>query len=335
MPSSLRGIAHLDLSARLIVRHRESSIVRAPLFGDTCLNMHKAGHVKRILVFPLILLGCSHGANKGINSTSGALVGLKAIDIKEPVELVLKAEPPRKELVQYRSVTHSETRESGQVTHQQESKTDFTIENLFTTIPLKKAIRQAMTTVRKDGQLPLSTLALPEKDEVIEMHLAPNGDVLRAGTYPPQSLYFVPQVSLPSTAVTIGDTWSLSSAWYDMGEGTPFILEMVSILKGFVACGDDQCADIEMSGDVRVAGPAIPTVRFTSHWMGRALFARNTGTLVYMRIDALDDLKTENASRLIESCLETVLTDPANLNPESKAPTCAREGVPSAVRMQP
>jgi hypothetical protein len=279
--------------------------------------MHKAGYVKRLLLLPLIALGCSHTP-----------------EIKEPVELVLKADPPRKELVQYRSATHTVTKEDGQISHQQESTTDFTIENMFTAIPTKKAIRQAMTTIRKEGQLPLSTLALPEKDEVIEMHLAPNGDVMRAGSYPPQSLYYVPQVSLPSTPVTIGDTWSLSSAWYDMEEGTPFILEMVSILKGFVACGDDQCADIEMSGDVRVAAPDVPTMRFTSHWMGRALFARNAGTLVYMRIDALDDLKTENASRLIESCLETVLMEPSALNPQAKAPTCAKEAVPTAVKIQ-
>jgi hypothetical protein len=286
--------------------------------------------VKRILLIPLVLLGCAHTANK----SPDALSGLKQLDLKESVELALKADPPRKEIVQYRSTTHSVTKEDGQISHQQESTTDFTIENMFTTIPSKKAIRQAMTTIRKEGQLPLSTLALPEKDEVIEMHLAPNGDVTRAGSYPPKSLYYVPQVSLPSTPVTIGDTWSLSAAWYDMEEGTPFILEMVSILKGFVACGDDQCADIEMSGDVRIAGPEIPTMHFTSHWVGRALFAKNVGTLVYMRIDALDDLKTENASRLIESCLETVLTEPANLNPQAKPPQCARESVPTAVRIQ-
>jgi hypothetical protein len=285
--------------------------------------------VKRLVLLPLIiLLGCAHGANKA----SDALSGMGAVNVQQPVELSLKADPSRKETVLYRSYTHTITREEGEITHQQESSTDFTIENLFEKIPGKDSIRQSMTTMKKDGQLPLSTLALPEYGEVIEMHLAPNGNVQRAGSYPPQSLYYVPQVSLPSAPVSVGDTWPLTATWYDMEDGTPFVLEMVSILKGFVACGTDQCADIEMSGDVQPAAPQGPKTQYSSHWVGRALFAKNTGTVTYMRIDSLDTLKTENASRIISSCLENILSEPANIS-IGKKPTCSREGVPEPVRM--
>ena len=283
------------------------------------------------LSFVFVLVGCAHSAKQ----REAVDLGLKSIAISEPVELKLKAEPGRVERIQYKLSTYSVSREGQENRYEQSSETDFTVRSTVTPLsPGRAGVKQILETISKEGQSALSTIALPEKDELIEMHLAADGTVLRAGMYPQHSLYFVPAVSLPSGPVAIGDTWPLAVRWYNMEDGMPFVLEMVSILRGFVQCGSDVCADVDLSGDVRLDGPEQPGAAFSSHWEGRMLFARDTGTVVWMRVDSLEQFKTENAARYVQSCLENVLIEPASLKVESLgAPTCNRDQLPGSVRL--
>jgi hypothetical protein len=90
---------------------------------------------------------------------------------------------------------------------------------------------------------------------------------------------------------------------------------MVSILKGFVVCGKDQCADIEISGEV-LMNPGVPilssVMTFKSEWRGRILYAINSGNIVWSRVNSEESFASDPVRREVVSCLESVLQKPSD-----------------------
>ncbi len=258
--------------------------------------------------------------------------GLPAVGFTGPAELRLSDRTGRVEVFKYASRSVSESFDRGRLRDREESSAEFEVRTEIRGRP-GGVVEQLAQTTRKTGNIDLRSLAFPEEGEKLDLRLTRQGRVLRAGTYLPDSVFFVPPISLPDGPVSAGDTWELVAQWRSFEDGTPFQLEIVSILKGFVACGDDQCADIELSGEVKIPFEMRRAVGFDSEWRGRALFAREAGSLVWSRIDSLETLRAEGVERRVHSCLESVLVEPAALHPPTIAgPTCEEGRMPQAFR---
>lgn len=230
--------------------------------------------------------------------------------VKGPVALRLGAQKGTLESVRNRFNSVSESFEEGAIRLRQEQGVEFT--SKYETLKSDdKKLLQIWTTADKQGQIDLHTLAMPEVGERLEMGLMRDGKILMAGGYPQQSMFFVPQVSLPSEPVVVGDTWDMEASWVTLDEGVPLTTDVVSILKGFVKCGSDTCADIELSGETRLDG-SLP-VGFKNELRGRLLFAVNKGVPVWSHIISRADYSAEAVQRTETSCLETVLEEPAEL----------------------
>ncbi len=168
-----------------------------------------------------------------------------------------------------------------------------------------KVLRYKMSTYIKDGAASLHELAFPELNETIEYIVRANGEVLKAGAYPPDSLFFVPALPIPKTAVQVGDTWVMEHSWLSANEGIPLRLEIVGILKNLVSCeGTKTCADIEVSGSVKLGVPPTAVgAKFGSRIWGRMLFGLERGDVIWSEVRSEEEMATKGERILIQSCM--------------------------------
>lgn len=259
------------------------------------------------------LVGCSSA-----QKSEPAQQKLPEAAVKGPVTLKMNAKKGNVENVRYRYHSVSESFEEGAIRLRQESGVEFVTKTETIQADDNKLL-QFVTTTEKSGEVDLHPMAMPELGERLEMGLLRNGQVLMAGSYPKQSIFYVPQMSLPDDKVEIGDTWELEASWVTLDQSVPFIANMVSILKGFVKCGNESCADIELSGEVRLQG-SLP-IGFKNEWRGRLLFALESGVPVWSVTESRADYGDEAVQRVETSCLETVMEEPAVLKPQV-TPVC-------------
>lgn len=286
------------------------------------------------LVSAIVFASCASSPNGDVSKRdmNPVVQGLPMTSFSEPSDLKLSAETGRVERVRHASRTVSRSFEGGRLRDQEESSVEFEVETGIRALP-DGNIEQIVKTVSKNGNIDLRSLAFPEFGETIDLRVTRQGKVLHAGPYASESVFFVPPVSLPEGHVSPGETWSLVAEWKSFEDGTPFQLEMVSILRGYVACGSDQCADIELSGEVKIPFEMRRLIGFDSEWRGRMLFARQAGSVVWARIDSLETMQSENVRRQVHSCLESVLMEPKEIHPTSIAgPTCEDGRMPQAFR---
>jgi hypothetical protein len=166
-------------------------------------------------------------------------------------------------------------------------------------------IQFKVKTVEKDGTADLHELGFPEMGEAIDYVIRGNGEVLKAGHYPEQSLFFVPALPVPSASVKVGDTWPMDHTWYSAKDGIPLRLQVIGILKDIVACeGGKVCADIEISGDVKLgAMKAVPRNVFSSRLWGRMLFSLDRGDVIWSQMRSREDMKTPGHEMKVSSCM--------------------------------
>ncbi len=310
----------------------------------------------RLTLLPALLIilflgaGCAHKAvNNDVTPLPERLAGLK---VKGAVELKIGAEPGRTELVKYLSRTLTQSLEGKDVRHQEERKAAFTVETKTGAWDEKgDLITQSVRTVEKLGELDLRSMAMPELGESIGIILSRDGGVVNVDGYPKGTLFYVAPISLPKGVVEVGDTWDYSAQWLSLEESAPFQLDMISILKGFVTCGQsDECADIEISGEVRLSAPIDPVVvSFKNVLAGRILFARKAGVVVWSRIDSLETLQASSGAapsvveqlntqsgpvvRRVHSCLEGILVEPPTLKVAGVlSSTCDEAKIPASYR---
>lgn len=262
----------------------------------------------------LSLSACSYAQKEGEPLVLPKALGIEPMKIKGPVSLVLKASEGRQERMAFLHRSVSKSWNEAHVLYQSEERIQFVSQSETLRVdPEKGRFTYRLTVLSKDGEGRLHDFAMPEVGEKLEIVSDFQGRILKAGDYPPNSLFYVPPLSLPEESVEVGDTWTMQANWLSLDEMVPYRLDMVSILKGFWKCGPDQCAEIEISGDVNFEGALRRLMDFKSHWRGRIFFAMNAGTVLWSRVDSEEVFSAEKLRRQVNSCLEANLIAPAEL----------------------
>lgn len=305
------------------LRYEKSEIVR---IFYTCL-------VPILFLQMLVLSGCAT-SSKATGPVPPGLSGkLEAVTLKEPVQLRLKAQPKSSETVEYYHVSASRAFEGQELRHEKTETLGFTA--LAETLKAEgDRFTQAITVTKKDGTIGLHDFAMPELGERLEVIADSKGKIHKAGDWPTNSIFYVSPISLPEQAVAVGDTWMMQATWLSLNDMVPYELEMVSILKGFVKCGADTCADIEVSGNVAMQGQLRETLVFRSEWRGRLFFAIGAGTVAWSRVNSEELFAYDKVYRTVGSCLEAALREPSAqslIGVEAK-PTCEGFAPPTASR---
>ncbi|HMN67761.1 MAG TPA: hypothetical protein PKC28_04405 [Bdellovibrionales bacterium] len=231
----------------------------------------------------------------------------------EAIRLELKGKPGEVTDTRYFSNSRVRTFTENQLIRDHQEAVDFTVRTDVKSYDANdKILKFKVTTTKKDGPVPLHDLAFPEYKESVDfvVHGA-SGKVLSAGSHSPQGIFFVPSLPLPSGEVKVGDTWTMDHVWYSASEGIPMKLDVVAIFKDIMPCGSDRCADIEISGNVKIAPGIDPAMgRFESRIWGRLLFAVGRGEVVWSEMRNQEQMLAPKERMDVVSCMlsETKLT---------------------------
>jgi hypothetical protein len=300
-------------------------------------SFYTCSRLIRIGCSALLMSACASGNMKSNGPLPpGAKGEMQKVQMDGPVTLRLKAIPKTSETVDYYHVSASRAFEGKELRHEKTETLTFTAlaETLKADATENGKFTQAITVLKKDGTIGLHDFAMPELGERLEIVSDSRGKILKAGDWPSNSIFYVSPVSLPEGPVEVGDTWTMQSSWLSLQDLVPYELDMVSILKGFVKCGNDTCADIEVNGNVAMQGALQQTLVFRSEWRGRLLFAMNAGTVAWSRVNSDELFAYDKVYRTVGSCLEAALREPgaASVLTADAKPTCAGFTPPSAVR---
>lgn len=222
------------------------------------------------------------------------------------MEIRFKGEAGKTYETKYFSTSRILTYSENQLIKDRTEAVEFTVANKIEKVdPAAQTIAYSSTTTKKDGVIPLHDLAFPEKGEVINFIIKTTGEVLKAGDFPPQSIFYVPAMPIPKTKVEIGDTWPMEFVWASARDGIPLKLEVVGILKDIKSCnGGHTCADVEISGHVNlVINPDVVNARFESKIWGRMLFDLERGDVTWSQTRSREEMTTKTDRVLVSSCM--------------------------------
>lgn len=249
-----------------------------------------------ILFISLAVVGCTHGA----------------LSTHAPVKLRLVPKVGDKERNRYVSHSMTDTYVSGNLERKKREDVEFVVDTLPVDVDaVNNRIKLKLTTVQQDGAADLRDYAMPALDENIEMVIDDRTRVYSAGKYPPGSIFFVPTLSLPEHPVRPGDTWDMTAEWLTF-QGVPLRMELVSVLKGIVPCGGTQCADIEVSGDVKILNTG-KDLRFRSDLNGRYLFSIDRGLVLWSLVRSEQEIVTAEDKVAVTNCLLSRLEMPKDI----------------------
>lgn len=250
----------------------------------------------------LVFLVCLVSGCSTLRSSAGGGSSLRG-----PVLLAFKGKPGEVTETRYSSNSQVRSYESGQILRDRSEGVDFVVASTVTSFSEKEGLLKLVAkTVSKDGTIELHDLAFPELREEIDYVLQTNGKVLKAGSFPPNSLFFVPALPMPARAVDVGDTWTMEHTWASARDGIPLRLETVAILKNIVSCGggSDHCADLEISGRVGLVLKATnPGSQFKSRVWGRVLFSIGRGDVVWSEMRSSEDVVVADTRLAVRSCM--------------------------------
>lgn len=216
---------------------------------------------------------------------------------------------------QIRSSSNKKTYENNQIVNAKMEEVDFKVENRALAVNPEKGIYSfRVKTLEKDGFVNLRDLAFPEVGEKIDYQMNSLARVLSAGRFPQDSVYYIPSVVLPKDEVSVGDTWDFTAEYVLIESGIPLRLELTSILKRFVDCGLKLCADIEISGAVKIVNK-IDGVNYASEMAGRMLVTVDGATILWQRIRSGEKMETRGGNIVIYSCIESKKVRPAAFSP--------------------
>jgi hypothetical protein len=250
----------------------------------------------------VLLIGCQSLGKKS---------DLQLIQTTKPIEIRLSAKAGQEELTRYFSHARIHSFEGSQLVHEQDEMVDFKVREKVLKVKEPSGPFTVLTsTIYKDGTADLHDLAFPEKGEEIEFVFGNEGQVLRAGDYPANSVFYVPPIPLPKEPVQVGDTWTMDHAWIGIKNNIPLGVHIIAILKNVYACGADQCADIEISGQVDVIGLNPSNQKFSSRVWGRMLVAVSDSTVLWSETRSRERVAVKDQGTEVWSCLVGNLESP-------------------------
>ncbi len=273
----------------------------------------------------LALTGCTH---------LSLSQSLKVLPDQGPVRLEMRPTIGTGDTSDYRSVTVTKSKPNAQAQQETTDEFNFTVDTKVTHVDnVNNLATYRINVLKKDGPGELADFAMPDIGETLDLVLTRDGQVVKAGDYPPGSLYYVAPTSLPKDDVKVGDTWLMRAEWVSLKSGVPMHLEVVSTLKSIRDCGAiGRCAEIEISGDETIIGaasnplsskvvtgktpkkaqPIVEDVkmRFKSEMKGRVLFSIEKGAVLFSYMRSEEHMTGEKDTLDSDSCMTSTLVKP-------------------------
>lgn len=241
-----------------------------------------------------------------VGVTGCALTGKGKPAITGPITLEFSGRPGEVSENRYSAKTRTLKFEGSQLTRDHTEAVDFSVRNHVSSFDReKKLLKFELTTLVKDGTIPLHDMAFPELNEQIDFTMRTNGQIVRAGRFSTNGIFYVPALPIPGKPVQVGDTWTLTHTWQSGASGIPIRLDVIGILKGIVTCEKSKiCADMELSGtESLLVAPATKGGFFTSRMSGRLLFSLERGDVIWSEMHSQETMGYQNDRTEVTSCM--------------------------------
>ncbi len=258
--------------------------------------------VSTLLIFTL--MGCTTASKK--------VDGMKVYNLQEPTFIHLKGLQGLETLSRIYSKTVIKEKTGDVIKEKEVKEVDFDVSSEVLLVDRGKAhIYFLITTVRKDGDVELADLAMPELNEKLKVTMYPNAEVFEVADKPKTSIYYVPPISLPLHKVKVGSQWAFKRMWLTAKNNVPVQIEMQSKLTNILECAtNDKCADIELQGKVSLPTADPEKIQLTSDIKGRILFSLRTGSIVWSSVYTHEEITFEKKTQIIKTCTTNHLVKP-------------------------
>ena len=155
--------------------------------------------------------------------------------------------------------------------------------------------------------------AVPKSDRefVMERLVDRGGEVLLAGNFPKDSIFYVPSVPLPKNPVKVGDTWETNYSWRGLKNQVRLQMVVTSVFKALYECSDhNPCAEIEFSGEV--SAPDIPSseLKLVNEIRGRILLHTPTGSTIWSEVRNKETIFSGKVRVDVVNCIEGLVEFP-------------------------
>lgn len=272
----------------------------------------KSTLVKTCLLLASLLLATS-GCSTMKNKMAGPPIKIEPIEMGA-TRIRLVADTDFNEVSRYVSKTVAKETEQGQKPKTTSEEVEFAVESKIVSVDIEKErMKLSMKTTSKNGSGDLHDFAMPELGEEIIFDLDETSRVYQAGNYPAASIFFVPPLSLPDYPVRKGDTWVMDAEWINSSNKAPFHMQITSVLKEFLRCGNYRCADIEISGSAKIMGVDESKFRFGSSIRGRYIFVIETGSVLWSVVRSDQNLMTSKVHAEVKNCFFSRLESPQKM----------------------
>lgn len=237
----------------------------------------------------------------------------KQVSGPEQVELKLQ-NSPSKEITAYQAKLYQKEFKNTDLVREKQSIVDFKVLTKKLKKTKKNLLIWELETIKKNGVFPLNTMAFPELNQKIPFTLKQNGQVVHAGSFHEDSIFYSPLIVLPDSKVSTGDTWANEFRWRDSDDSPVYEMKVVSTHKGYVKCGKQTCVDLDVSGSVDILGLDKEKNDFRSLMQGRIYFDIEKGRIVYAHMSSEDEFITEEFRTESQSCLSSLVESSEYIN---------------------
>lgn len=259
----------------------------------------------RFLFLIIFLTACAH------NSIHGGSSKLAKIDLNYPLDIKVIGEKGYVEKMRHFSYTIQKKYVNGYISSEKQETAIFTVKSEIKNInPEQNLIEYDTVTTEKIGVLDLNDLAFPNLNEHMQVILNDKGKILKAGDYPPFSIFYLPPLPLPERPVRVGDTWAYKGSWINPGQGIEFNIDLVMILKETYSCLDKEiCIKVEVAGNVYMPKKLQKIMDLTSRIKGQVLYRPRTGSFLFAEIHNDESLKISQEKVDSKSCIISKMID--------------------------
>jgi hypothetical protein len=274
--------------------------------------------LQRILLLPVLFcFSCAHTGN-----FSGSF-----IDSEGNIKLSVVPKVGRTEVTQYHSRAVSRVYKDSVLHKKSKDDLDFQVKTIIDSVdPMAKKIFMTVSSQNKSGEGDLHDFAIPEIGESLKLVVNDKAEILEAGQYPKDSIFYLPTIALPKDKVQIGDSWQIVVAWVTEKQKIPLKMELVSILKEIRPCDKDHCALIELDGEVALNAAKQSDLELKSIIRGFLYFSLEKGTVVWSHIRSDQEFRAADIENKFKSCLVSYVTAPETLSLTKKVnPFCDPE----------
>ena len=261
------------------------------------------------------------------NCQSNRFRTLPKVDVTKPVKLALVPEIGREERTQFHSRAVNRIYKDGRLLKKVEDVLDFQIESEVLEVdPMADRIEYRVRSRNKKGDGDLREFAFPEPGEKLKIVMNSRTEVMEAGKYPKDSIFYVPTLPLPKYKVEKGDSWKMNAEWVTNTQKFPLKMEVVGILKEYRKCENSHCAIIEISGEVELNGVKDPQLKLDSEIKGYMVFSLARGSVIWSHVRSDQTFYIGNIRNVMNSCLTSYIKEPeVKLLLDQTVPYCGPE----------